>query len=57
MSSGVGIRGMRERLSRSDGEMKIESDSTGARVLVSIPVLKGTVAENEITAEPLPSSV
>jgi signal transduction histidine kinase/DNA-binding response OmpR family regulator len=57
VGSGVGIRGMRERLSQFNGEMKIESDSTGTRVLVSIPVLKNTAAENELTADSLPSSV
>src|SRR5579872_2637440 len=38
--SGVGIRGMRERLSQFKGEMKIESDNTGTRISVSIPVSK-----------------
>jgi PAS domain S-box-containing protein len=36
--SGVGIRGMRERLSQFEGTMKIESDSTGTRVLATIPI-------------------
>jgi signal transduction histidine kinase len=43
--SGVGIRGIRERLSQFAGEMKIEYDSTGTRVLVSIPVSKSVVEE------------
>jgi signal transduction histidine kinase len=55
--SGVGIRGLRERLSQFNGEMKIESDSRGTRVLVSIPVFKSRAAENELAAESLPSSV
>jgi signal transduction histidine kinase/CheY-like chemotaxis protein len=56
-SSGVGIRGMRERLGQFNGEMKIESDSTGTRILVSIPLLESTAAENELKAESLPSAV
>ncbi|HTS35755.1 MAG TPA: response regulator [Candidatus Solibacter sp.] len=56
-SSGVGIRGMRERLIQFKGEIRIESDSTGTRVLVSIPVPKSTAAEDEPTAESLPIAV
>ena len=36
--SGVGIRGMRERLRQFDGQMKIESGNAGTRVLVNIPI-------------------
>ncbi len=36
--SGVGIRGMRERLRQFDGQMKIESGNSGTRVLVNIPI-------------------
>lgn len=43
--SGVGIRGMRERLSQFKGELKIESGSTGTRILVSIPLSKSATAE------------
>jgi signal transduction histidine kinase len=57
VGSGVGIRGMRERLSQFNGEMKIESDSTGTRVLASIPVSKNTEAESQVTSESLPTSV
>ena len=45
--SGVGILGMRERLSQFKGEMRIESDSTGTRIMVSIPVSKGAAGEDE----------
>ena len=38
--SGVGIRGMRERLRQFQGLMNIESDSSGTRVLVTIPIPK-----------------
>ena len=54
--SGVGIRGMRERLSQFKGEMKIESDNTGTRISVSIPVSNGA-AENEPTAKSLGTAV
>jgi signal transduction histidine kinase/CheY-like chemotaxis protein len=36
--SGVGIRGMRERLRRFDGEMIIDSTNLGTTVLVTIPI-------------------
>jgi signal transduction histidine kinase len=51
-SSGVGIRGMRERLSQFKGQLKIESDDTGTRILVSIPVSKSATDE-EPTVESL----
>jgi len=37
-SAGLGIRGMRERLRQFDGSMNIESDSSGTRVSVTIPL-------------------
>jgi signal transduction histidine kinase/DNA-binding NarL/FixJ family response regulator len=39
-SSGVGIRGMRERLRQFDGEMILDSTSLGTTVLVTIPISK-----------------
>lgn len=36
-SSGVGIRGMRERIRRFNGEVQIDSNPSGTRILVSIP--------------------
>jgi len=36
--SGVGIRGMRERLRRFNGEMKIDSNGAGTTIRVTIPV-------------------
>jgi PAS domain S-box-containing protein len=36
--SGVGIRGMRERISQFQGSMQIHSDSTGTKVSVQIPI-------------------
>jgi PAS domain S-box-containing protein len=35
--SGVGIGGMRERVRQFQGEMKIESDSSGTKIFVTIP--------------------
>jgi signal transduction histidine kinase len=45
--SGVGIRGMQERLRQFKSEMKIESDHAGTRILVIIPVPKSATAEDE----------
>jgi PAS domain S-box-containing protein len=36
--SGVGIRGMRERVRQFQGEMKIRSDSSGTHIRVSLPI-------------------
>lgn len=36
--SGVGIRGIRERIRQFHGEMKIESNDSGTSVIVSIPM-------------------
>src|SRR5580658_4284962 len=36
--SGVGIRGIRERIRQFHGELKIESNSSGTSVIVSIPM-------------------
>ncbi len=38
--SGVGLRGIRERLRQFHGEMSIQSNSSGTRVLVNIPIPK-----------------
>lgn len=45
--SGVGIRGMRERLHQMHGELRIESNRSGTRVWASIPIPRTNVAENE----------
>ncbi|HST09629.1 MAG TPA: PAS domain S-box protein [Terriglobales bacterium] len=37
-ASGVGIQGMRERVRQFHGEMNIESDETGTRISVTVPV-------------------
>lgn len=36
--SGVGIRGMRERLRPFEGRVNIESDNSGTKILITIPV-------------------
>jgi signal transduction histidine kinase len=38
--SGVGLMGIRERIRPFHGEMKIESNSSGTCVIVSIPIPK-----------------
>ena len=47
--SGVGIRGMRERLSQFEGTMKIESDSSGTRVFATIPRKSGSPEDQSKT--------
>jgi PAS domain S-box-containing protein len=36
--SGVGIRGMRERIRQFQGSMQIDSDTTGTKIAVAIPI-------------------
>jgi signal transduction histidine kinase len=55
--SGVGIRGMRERLRQFEGTMNIESGSSGTRIFVTIPIPKSTLPEDENKAEPLQAAV
>jgi signal transduction histidine kinase len=55
--SGVGIRGMRERLSQFEGTMKIESDSSGTRVFATIPAPKVVSLEDASNVEPLQTAV
>ena len=43
---GVGLRGMRERLSRIGGELNIDSDAEGTTVLAAVPVGKIPTIEN-----------
>ena len=39
--AGVGIQGMRERVRQFHGEMSIESDESGTRIFVVLPVQAG----------------
>ena len=56
-ASGVGIRGMKERLRQFKGEMKIASDSSGTRILVTIPVPKTAIPEDESNPESLQAAI
>ena len=44
-ASGVGIRGMRERVRQFSGQMNLESDSSGTRVHVTIPTKRAANQE------------
>jgi two-component system NarL family sensor kinase len=54
--SGVGIRGMRERLRQFEGTMNMESDSSGTRIFATIP-LKSASPEDQSKIEALQASV
>ncbi len=54
--SGVGIRGMRERLRQFRGTLSIESDGSGTRILVTIPIPKTSVPKDD-GAIPLQASL
>jgi PAS domain S-box-containing protein len=47
--TGVGIRGMRERIRQFQGNMNIESDSSGTRIFVALPL--STTPNAEITVD------
>jgi two-component system NarL family sensor kinase len=52
--TGVGIRGMRERVLQFGGELKIQSEGRGARVSITVPVkdaIDASGAENLQQAE------
>jgi len=51
--TGVGIRGMRERVGQFQGEMKIESGASGTKILVSMPVLEAQQPPQPINASPV----
>jgi signal transduction histidine kinase len=53
--SGVGIRGMRERVRQLSGDMTIESDNSGMRVHVTIPLPKHKAST--VSDEPLQAPV
>ncbi len=55
--SGVGIRGMRERVRQLSGTMNIEADSSGTRILVAIPTPNTKVRESAGSDEPLQAAV
>ena len=51
--SGVGIRGMLERLRQFKGALKVESESSGTCVFATIPIPKASTEEGRSDAEPL----
>ncbi|HEX3738088.1 MAG TPA: PAS domain S-box protein [Terriglobales bacterium] len=55
--AGLGIRGMRERLSQFKGTLNIESDGSGTHVFATIPVPKVASPEEDSKAEPLQTAV
>jgi PAS domain S-box-containing protein len=44
--SGVGIRGMRERIRQFQGSMQIDSDTTGTKISVAIPIPENQEAKS-----------
>jgi PAS domain S-box-containing protein len=55
--SGVGIRGMRERIQQFHGAMNIESNGQGTTIIASIPLPKPCRAEKDSGAKPLQARV
>jgi signal transduction histidine kinase len=49
--SGVGIRGMRERLRQFEGTLNIDSGLSGTRVFATIPVPTAASPEDQSKAE------
>ncbi len=47
---------MRERLRQFDGTLNIESDSSGTRVLATLPLPEPALPEEQSKAEPLQST-
>jgi PAS domain S-box-containing protein len=45
--SGVGIRGMRERVRQFQGEMKIQSSGSGTHIVVSLPIPPSLSSESQ----------
>ena len=50
---GVGIRGMRERVLQLGGEMRLDSDSNGTLIAITLPIATGTRAEDRQPAPAL----
>ncbi|MFZ0735126.1 MAG: response regulator [Candidatus Sulfotelmatobacter sp.] len=55
--SGVGIRGMRERVAQFSGTMRVESDSSGTRIHVTIPITKPVSGDQAASGEPLQTAI
>jgi PAS domain S-box-containing protein len=56
-SSGVGISGMRERIRQFRGTMRIESDDSGTKILVAIPVPADVVSCGQVETESLKAAI
>jgi PAS domain S-box-containing protein len=55
--SGVGIRGMRERVRQFDGKLDIQSSSSGTRIFVTIPSSANDPRREQDETEPLQAAV
>lgn len=55
--SGVGIRGMRERLRQFGGTLKIESGRSGTKIIVTVPLPSVAIAAIPSKTETLPAAV
>src|SRR5581483_11240822 len=55
--SGVGIRGMRERVRQLHGDILIESDSSGTRVSATIPISAERSGKQKRRTDSLPAAV
>jgi signal transduction histidine kinase len=55
--SGVGVRGMLERLRQFEGALKIDSAGSGTCVFATIPVSKASTSEDQNNAQPLQAAV
>jgi len=55
--SGVGIRGMRERVAQCSGTMQIESDGSGTRIYVTLPIAKSLSRDGDGSGEPLQTAI
>jgi signal transduction histidine kinase len=55
--SGVGIRGMRERILQMSGTLNIESDGSGTHIHAVIPIAKNASDETRSSDEPAQTAV
>lgn len=55
-SSGVGLRGIRERIRQLGGGMQIESSENGTSVIVVLPLDSKEIARDELEIPAAPSS-
>jgi len=55
-TTGVGIRGMQERLRQLGGKLSVESDNSGTIVIVRLPLPDGGEKKTEVPKEPSPAA-